>query len=74
MNTGVDDLLFHLVILGSIVDSNGYVWLRSEHDLYAIEVMPLQWWEIDSSVCTTHISTCTEEEFYRGVRPWPDVI
>ncbi|WAR07208.1 R213A-like protein [Mya arenaria] len=38
---GVDYLLFNLLILNCLVDRSGYVWRRSEHDLYLIEAMPI---------------------------------
>ncbi len=38
---GVDDLLFNLLILGSITDKEGYVWRKSCADLYVVETMPL---------------------------------
>jgi len=34
-------LLFNLLILNCLVDSEGYVWRRSLEDLYLIETMPI---------------------------------
>lgn len=31
------DLMFNLLILGSITDSTGNVWKKNEHQLYMIE-------------------------------------
>ncbi|XP_053396012.1 E3 ubiquitin-protein ligase rnf213-alpha-like [Mercenaria mercenaria] len=38
---GVDFLLFNLLILGCLVDKTGYVWRKSNTDLYLIETMPI---------------------------------
>ena len=38
---GLDHFLFNLLVLGSLTDSDGYVWCRMPHDLYLIENMPL---------------------------------
>ena len=46
----MDDLLFSLLVLGSLTDQLGYVWLRSDLDLYIIEVMPLQQREVTTRV------------------------
>lgn len=39
---GVDELLFNLLILGSICQQEGFVWQRSKMDYYAIETVPLK--------------------------------
>ena len=38
---GVDNLLFNLLVLGSLTDETGYVWRKSSTDLYLIETQPL---------------------------------
>ncbi|XP_076466869.1 E3 ubiquitin-protein ligase rnf213-alpha-like [Babylonia areolata] len=38
---GVDHLLYSLLVLGCVTDSQGQVWLRSPMDLYLVETMPL---------------------------------
>ncbi|XP_076466247.1 E3 ubiquitin-protein ligase rnf213-alpha-like [Babylonia areolata] len=38
---GVDHLLYSLLVLGCVTDSQGRVWLRSPMDLYLVETMPL---------------------------------
>ncbi|KAI0241298.1 E3 ubiquitin-protein ligase [Lamellibrachia satsuma] len=40
---GIDDLLFNLLVLGSLTDKTGYVWRKSSMDLYLIETLPLLW-------------------------------
>ena len=39
--SGVDEFLFNLVILGSLVNSDGVVWQSRGSQYYAIECMPL---------------------------------
>ena len=34
-------MLFNMLILGSITDHSGYVWLKSKNDLYIVESMPV---------------------------------
>jgi hypothetical protein len=49
---GVDNLLFNLLVLGSITDRTGHVWTRLPSDLYVIETMPLMQREANrSAVC-----------------------
>jgi len=49
---GVDNLLFNLLVLGSITDRTGYVWTRSPRDLYIVETMPLMQREVSrAAVC-----------------------
>lgn len=40
VESGVDELLFNLMILGSIVNSEGTVWQARETQYYIIECMP----------------------------------
>ena len=47
VETGIDELLFNLVILRSIVDSEGIVWQSQPTQYYIIECMP----------CTTKVRT-----------------
>jgi len=37
---GVDALLFHLLILGCLSNSTGYVWRKAPYDHYIVETMP----------------------------------
>ena len=39
--SGVDEFLFNLVILGSVVNSDGVVWQFRGSQYYVIECMPL---------------------------------
>ena len=39
--SGVDEFLFNLVILGSVVNSDGLVWQFRGSQYYVIECMPL---------------------------------
>ena len=39
--SGVDEFLFNLVILGSVVNSDGVVWQSRGSQYYVIECMPL---------------------------------
>ena len=41
VETGVDELLFNLVILRSLVNSEGVVWQAKQTQYYIIECMPL---------------------------------
>ena len=36
----MDDLLFNLLVLGSLTDKNGYVWQKCNLHLYIIESVP----------------------------------
>ncbi len=57
---GVDDLLFNLLILGSITNKEGYVWRRSTSDLYVVETMPLLQRDTSNQVTKCcHISLMT---------------
>ncbi|XP_021363666.1 E3 ubiquitin-protein ligase rnf213-alpha-like isoform X2 [Mizuhopecten yessoensis] len=38
---GVDAFLFQLLVLGCLVNSAGYVWIKSPSDHYLVEAMPL---------------------------------
>ncbi|KAI0227837.1 hypothetical protein LSAT2_021672 [Lamellibrachia satsuma] len=40
---GIDNLLFNLLVLGSLTDQTGLVWRKSQMDLYVIETLPLLW-------------------------------
>ena len=40
VETGADELLFNLIILGSIVNSEGVVWQAQRSQYYIIECMP----------------------------------
>ena len=41
VQNNVDFLLFNLLILGSLTNSDGYVWLKMPYDLYYVENMPI---------------------------------
>ena len=52
--SGVDFVLFNLLVLGSVTDRDGFVWRRSPLDLYVIETMPLMQREVKTSVVSLH--------------------
>lgn len=37
----MDYLLFNLLVLGSLTDRRGYLWRKSDNDLYLVETLPL---------------------------------
>jgi len=40
VNTGVDEFLFNLAILGSVQHSDGRVWQKQHTHYYIVECMP----------------------------------
>jgi len=41
VEAGVDEVLFNLIILGSLVNSDGFVWQVKRGQYYIVECMPL---------------------------------
>ena len=49
---GVDNFLFNLIILGSIVNSEGSVWQAQHTQYYIIECMPFSRRKVGSYGCS----------------------
>lgn len=60
VESGVDELIFNLIILGSIVDSDGKVWQARNTQYYVIESMPFK------SQVSAHTLPCMQPGTLRG--------